>query len=178
MSPTALLQSQTQALLTLLNLNQPTPASGSSTDPYPRPHSPAAFDEAPAGPLVWKVLILDELSKDVLATSLRVQDLREQGVTLHLSVSSMQPALMRSLQPGNCMHHAHRWPMSQPCTLSRPHSTIYAESPRQVCLVGTVGRRTDLAGLKSPTLLVIPSVIHVFASSVFARRARISHSRQ
>ena len=86
MSRPALLQSQTQALLTLLNLNQPPPASSSSTDTYPRPHSPAAFEEAPAGPLVWKVLILDELSKDVLATSLRVQDLREQGVTLHLSV--------------------------------------------------------------------------------------------
>jgi len=86
MSRPALLQSQTQALLTLLNLNQPPPTSSSSTDPYPRPHSPAAFEEAPAGPLVWKVLILDELSKDVLATSLRVQDLREQGVTLHLWV--------------------------------------------------------------------------------------------
>jgi hypothetical protein len=86
MSRPALLQSQTQALLTLLNLNQPPPTSSSSTDPYPRPHSPAAFEEAQAGPLVWKVLILDELSKDVLATSLRVQDLREQGVTLHLWV--------------------------------------------------------------------------------------------
>jgi hypothetical protein len=87
MSRPALLQSQTQALLTLLNLNQPPPASSSSTDPYPRPHSPSTFEESPAGPLVWKVLILDELSKDVLATSLRVQDLREQGVTLHLSVT-------------------------------------------------------------------------------------------
>lgn len=86
MSRPTLLQSQTQALLTLLNLNQPPPASSSSssTDPYPRAHSPAGIEEAPAGPLVWKVLILDELSKDVLATSLRVQDLREQGVTLHL----------------------------------------------------------------------------------------------
>lgn len=85
MSRPTLLQSQTQALLTLLNLNQTPPASSSSsTDPYPRPHSPAGIEESPAGPLVWKVLILDELSKDVLATSLRVQDLREQGVTLHL----------------------------------------------------------------------------------------------
>lgn len=84
MSRSTLLQSQTQALLTLLNLNQSPPSSSSSTDPYPRPHSPSAIEDSPAGPLVWKVLILDELSKDVLATSLRVQDLREQGVTLHL----------------------------------------------------------------------------------------------
>ena len=38
----------------------------------------------PAGPTVWKVLILDNRSKDVLATVLRVQDLRDAGVTLHV----------------------------------------------------------------------------------------------
>jgi sec1 family domain-containing protein 1 len=35
---------------------------------------------------VWKILVLDETSKDVLATVLRVQDLRDAGVTLHVSV--------------------------------------------------------------------------------------------
>lgn len=86
MSRPTLLQSQTNALLTLLNLNQPPPTgSSSSAGPFPRPSSPsAAGDSDVQGPLVWKVLVLDELSKDVLATSLRVQDLREQGVTLHM----------------------------------------------------------------------------------------------
>lgn len=86
MSRPTLLQSQTTALLTLLNLNQapPSAASGAASGPFPRPTSPSAgFDES-AQPLVWKVLILDDLSKDILATSLRVQDLREQGVTLHM----------------------------------------------------------------------------------------------
>ncbi len=36
------------------------------------------------GPPVWKVLILDQQTKDVLATVLRVQDLRDAGVTLHV----------------------------------------------------------------------------------------------
>ena len=88
MSRPTLLQSQTNALLTLLNLNQPPPTSSSSTGPFPVTSSPPAptFEDGPAAPLVWKVLVLDELSKDILATTLRVQDLREQGVTLHMSV--------------------------------------------------------------------------------------------
>jgi hypothetical protein len=88
MARPTLLQSQTNALLTLLNLNQPTTASSSATTsafPTGGASTPsAAYDESTHGTLVWKVLILDELSKDILATSLRVQDLREQGVTLHM----------------------------------------------------------------------------------------------
>lgn len=34
----------------------------------------------------WKVLVMDKVGQDVLATSLRVQDLRAAGVTLHVSV--------------------------------------------------------------------------------------------
>ncbi|OCF79126.1 hypothetical protein I204_01072 [Kwoniella mangroviensis CBS 8886] len=94
MSRPTLLQSQTNALLTLLNLNQPPPASSSSTGPFPRPSIPSStFDENSQAPLVWKVLILDEQSKDILATSLRVQDLREQGVTLHMQLHSARPPL-------------------------------------------------------------------------------------
>jgi hypothetical protein len=89
MTRPTLLQSQTNALLTLLNLNQPTTiaSTSASTSAFPTGGAStqnAAFDEATHGTLVWKVLILDELSKDILATSLRVQDLREQGVTLHM----------------------------------------------------------------------------------------------
>ncbi|WOO84909.1 Protein sly1 [Vanrija pseudolonga] len=99
MSRPTLLQSQTSALLTLLNLNQqpsgsaaPTPSS--TPGPFPRPGTPSAtFDEGSQGPLVWKVLILDDLSKDIFATTLRVQDLREQGVTLHMQLHSQRPPL-------------------------------------------------------------------------------------
>ena len=43
---------------------------------------------SPTGPPVWKVLVLDQYTKDVLATVLRVQDLRDVGVTLHVYVWS------------------------------------------------------------------------------------------
>ncbi|KAF9515531.1 hypothetical protein BS47DRAFT_1293696 [Hydnum rufescens UP504] len=42
---------------------------------------------------VWKILVLDETSKDVLATVLRVQDLRDAGVTLHVQLQSVRPPL-------------------------------------------------------------------------------------
>ena len=41
----------------------------------------------------WKVLILDSRAQDVLATTLRVQDLRDNGVTLHMQLHSDRPAL-------------------------------------------------------------------------------------
>lgn len=83
MTRRSLLEAQTRALLTLLNLNTPPPPSSPS---------PGTGLEAPP-PLVWKVLILDEGGQDVLATSLRVQDLREQGVTLHMQLHSPRPPL-------------------------------------------------------------------------------------
>ena len=46
-----------------------------------------------AAPPLWKILIMDPTSTDILATSLRVQDLRENGVTLHLQLHSDRPAL-------------------------------------------------------------------------------------
>lgn len=77
MTRPSLLEAQTRALLTLLNLNPPPPRGTLEAPP----------------PLVWKVLILDGASQDVLATSLRVQDLREQGVTLHMQLHSPRPPL-------------------------------------------------------------------------------------
>lgn len=77
MAPT-LQQCQTEALLSLLNLNAPPdvpPASGKTGSGFKTPQP---------GPPVWKVLVLDQQTKDVLATVLRVQDLRDVGVTLHV----------------------------------------------------------------------------------------------
>ncbi|WVO15558.1 hypothetical protein L204_103218 [Cryptococcus depauperatus] len=97
MSRRTLLQSQTSALLTLLNLNNPPSATATittvSAGPFPRSSSPSTAFNDSATPLVWKVLILDESSKDILATSLRVQDLREQGVTLHMQLHAQRPPL-------------------------------------------------------------------------------------
>ncbi|KIM28562.1 hypothetical protein M408DRAFT_329345 [Serendipita vermifera MAFF 305830] len=80
-------QLQTESILNLLNLNTPPP-----TIPAEKNAIPGATNAA-AGPAVWKVLILDNRSKDVLATVLRVQDLRDVGVTLHVQLHSTRPPL-------------------------------------------------------------------------------------
>ncbi|KWU45721.1 putative SLY1 protein [Rhodotorula sp. JG-1b] len=41
----------------------------------------------------WKVLVMDKVGQDVLATSLRVQDLRAAGVTLHVQLQADRPSL-------------------------------------------------------------------------------------
>ncbi|KII94045.1 hypothetical protein PLICRDRAFT_171728 [Plicaturopsis crispa FD-325 SS-3] len=86
-APTTLQQSQTLALLSLLNLNDPVDPSSASTQVG------TAKVPTPSGPPVWKVLVLDQQTKDVLATVLRVQDLRDVGVTLHVQLHSNRPPL-------------------------------------------------------------------------------------
>ena len=83
MAPSTLQDAQTNALLTLLNLNNP--LEPSSNPPQASAKGSASLKVASSsGPPVWKVLVLDQYTKDVLATVLRVQDLRDVGVTLHV----------------------------------------------------------------------------------------------
>jgi len=105
-APTTLQQAQTDALLALLNLgiSQDVPAPSAT-----QPKSAPAAVKAPTStaPLVWKVLVLDQQTKDVLATVLRVQDLRDAGVTLHVyavlfrlsSRSSRYHSQLHSMRP-------------------------------------------------------------------------------
>lgn len=93
-APTTLQQAQTAALLAMLNLNAP-----SDPSPVQRPGTPSGKASiglkvsTVTGPPVWKVLVLDQQTKDVLATVLRVQDLRDVGVTLHVQLHSLRPSL-------------------------------------------------------------------------------------
>ncbi|KZP25375.1 Sec1-like protein [Athelia psychrophila] len=91
-SSSTLQQAQTAALLSLLNLNDPVdnaslPASTGAKG------APVLNVPTASGPPVWKVLVLDQYTKDVLATVLRVQDLRDVGVTLHVQLHSLRPPL-------------------------------------------------------------------------------------
>jgi sec1 family domain-containing protein 1 len=88
-APLRLQQEQTAALLTLLNLNNPPePEFNPLTSVTPGKVAGGSQIKVPAatGPPVWKVLVLDQQTQDVLATVLRVQDLRDVGVTLHVYV--------------------------------------------------------------------------------------------
>ncbi|SNX81650.1 related to SLY1 protein [Melanopsichium pennsylvanicum] len=109
-APTSSLRTaQVNSLLSLLNLNTSNFNHASSSSSAPgsnynsRPGSAAGQNDTcapgstdatiPSGPPVWKVLIMDKVSKDILATSLRVQDLRDNGVTLHMQLHSDRPPL-------------------------------------------------------------------------------------
>ncbi|KAJ1310211.1 hypothetical protein OPQ81_006954 [Rhizoctonia solani] len=88
--PDTLQKIQTKALQNVLNLTS-SPNSQSQAAMISRPGTPA--QQAQAAAPVWKVLVLDEQSKDIIATVLRVQDLRDSGVTLHVQLHSHRPAL-------------------------------------------------------------------------------------
>ena len=88
MAQTTLQQQQTAALLSLLNLNHPVDPIETSANTKGG-STPALKVPAASGPPVWKVLVLDQYTKDVLATVLRVQDLRDVGVTLHVYMSRL-----------------------------------------------------------------------------------------
>ncbi|RPD55850.1 Sec1-like protein [Lentinus tigrinus ALCF2SS1-6] len=90
-APLTLQESQTNALLTLLNLNNALDPPSASAQPAVK--GPSLKVAPPSGPPVWKVLVLDQYTKDVLATVLRVQDLRDVGVTLHVQLHSNRPPL-------------------------------------------------------------------------------------
>ena len=76
-------QAQTNALLSMLNLNTPVEPSASTVLASGKAPSGLKVPAA-TGPPVWKILVLDQETKDILATVLRVQDLRDIGVTLHV----------------------------------------------------------------------------------------------
>ena len=105
-SSQTLQQAQTNALLTLLNLNESTDPSVPKDSSSLTGKTQALNVPAPSGPAVWKVLVLDQFTKDVIATVLRVQDLRDVGVTLHVCVFFNSPRfqLIPSLWIlGNCI---------------------------------------------------------------------------
>lgn len=90
---------QVASLLSMLNLNKAVPAAGgASASSRPSSANPAGADASssltiPSGPPTWKVLVMDKVSQDILATSLRVQDLRDNGVTLHMQLKGDRPPL-------------------------------------------------------------------------------------
>ncbi|KAH8987379.1 SLY1 protein [Lactarius hatsudake] len=91
-APITVQQAQTNALLSMLNLNQPVEPSISTTS-TPSKAAPTLKLPATTGPPIWKILVLDQETKDILATVLRVQDLRDIGVTLHVQLHSSRPPL-------------------------------------------------------------------------------------
>ena len=84
LQPQTLRSAQLQSLLSILNFNNPVPSSSAAQVQNGNGIAASIEGASSSGPSVWKVLILDKVSQEILATSMRVQDLRDQGVTLHM----------------------------------------------------------------------------------------------
>ena len=69
----------------------------------------------PSGPTIWNALVLDQFTKDVIATVLRVRDLGGVRVTLH--VYTTVPRLPNSLRGLNGLHYNRPPPLQCSCRL-------------------------------------------------------------
>ena len=58
-------------------------ADGSSKDPTATQYQVDSLLNENGEP-VWKVLVFDDLGRDIISSVLRVNDLRSKGVTIHL----------------------------------------------------------------------------------------------
>jgi len=74
-SPPSLRELQKKALLKLLNLNQ-------------EEEKDELVPNVTNGEPVWKFLVFDKLGQDVISSVLRVSDLREAGVTVHMQLKA------------------------------------------------------------------------------------------
>ncbi|KAL7622841.1 Vesicle trafficking between the ER and Golgi [Parahypoxylon ruwenzoriense] len=84
---TSLRDRQIASLKKILNLNE--------TRDQKDEDGPHANGLAPAGPIltangepIWKVLVFDDLGRDVISSVLRVNDLRSMGVTMHMHLAA------------------------------------------------------------------------------------------
>ncbi|KAL5116403.1 Vesicle trafficking between the ER and Golgi [Pleosporales sp. CAS-2024a] len=71
---------QIASIKRILNLNAPITDIDVHDD-----HEPTA---TPAEGAVWKVLVFDDMGRDVISSVLRVNDLRSSGVTIHLNIGT------------------------------------------------------------------------------------------
>jgi len=80
-SSPSLRELQKKSLLKVLNLNSEEEPNSSqqSSDLLPQPLT---------GEPVWKFLVFDRLGQNVISSVLRVSDLREAGVTVHMQLKA------------------------------------------------------------------------------------------
>ncbi|KAI8388355.1 Sec1-like protein [Radiomyces spectabilis] len=78
---------QYAAIISMLNLNQTDPQA--QNDALDDPASTVALREN----VIWKVLIFDKFGQDIVSSIMRVNDLRDNGVTVHMLLSQDRSAL-------------------------------------------------------------------------------------
>lgn len=75
------------SLKKILNLNETIPQD-ENDDPHSNSLAPVGPILTAEGDPIWKVLVFDDLGRDVISSVLRVSDLRAMGVTMHMYVYS------------------------------------------------------------------------------------------
>ena len=73
----------------ILNLNhniETDEADDGNANPDSNLHNKTSAILSSDGEPIWKVLVFDDLGRDVISSVLRVSDLRSMGVTMHMSV--------------------------------------------------------------------------------------------
>ncbi|KAG6053431.1 hypothetical protein E4U17_004707 [Claviceps sp. LM77 group G4] len=79
---------QIASLKKILNLNEFSDA-GESDDAHANGHlTPVAPVLDADGNPIWKVLVFDDLGRDVISSVMRVSDLRSMGITMHMHIST------------------------------------------------------------------------------------------
>ncbi|KAH8171439.1 sec1 family protein [Sarocladium implicatum] len=76
------------SLKKILNLNETVETSETEEAHANGLHAPVAPILDADGNPIWKVLVFDDLGRDVISSVLRVSDLRSMGVTMHMHISS------------------------------------------------------------------------------------------
>ncbi|RYP84093.1 hypothetical protein DL770_005265 [Monosporascus sp. CRB-9-2] len=78
---------QIASLKQVLNLNEPLDQKDKS-DGHANGLAPAVPILTAQGEPIWKVLVFDDLGRDVISSVMRVSDLRQLGVTMHMHIAS------------------------------------------------------------------------------------------
>ncbi|KXJ87706.1 snare docking complex subunit [Microdochium bolleyi] len=76
---------QVASLKRILNLNES--VDSQDNEAHANGLAPAGSILTPEGQPIWKVLVFDELGRDVISSVLRVSDLRSMGVTMHMGLA-------------------------------------------------------------------------------------------
>ncbi|OBT91828.1 Vesicle trafficking between the ER and Golgi [Pseudogymnoascus verrucosus] len=87
----SLRERQIRSIEKILNLNHAQDPAASHADPNASSHeitssSVPILDED--GNPIWKILVFDDLGRDIISSVLRVSDLRTWGVTMHMHIAS------------------------------------------------------------------------------------------
>ncbi|KAI1824614.1 sec1 protein [Xylaria intraflava] len=80
---------QIASLKKILNLNE-TISRDENDDPHVNGLAPVGPILNAEGEPIWKVLVFDDLGRDVISSVLRVSDLRSMGVTMHMHISAVR----------------------------------------------------------------------------------------